>query len=139
MVKQINPMRVIRKIMALALVAMAFVACSSELKTDELAANTARAYYDYLLQGQYDDFVAGMDGYDEMPEGYRQQLADNARMYVAQIKKEHGGIERLRVMKAEVDNDTQTAQVYLVITFHDDLNEQILVPMVRRNGIWMMR
>ncbi len=132
-------MRVIHKIMALALVAMAFVACSSELKTDELAANTARAYYDYLLQGQYDDFVAGMDGYDEMPEGYRQQLADNARMYVAQINKEHGGIERLRVMKVEVDNDTQTAQVYLVITFHDNLNEQILVPMVRRNGIWMMR
>ena len=64
--------------------AMAFVACSSELKTDELAANTARAYYDYLLQGQYDDFVAGMDGYEDMPESYRQQLVDNAKMFVAQ-------------------------------------------------------
>ena len=128
-----------KKVITIILMAVAFVACSSELKTDELAANTARAYYDYLLQGQYDDFVAGMDGYDGMPESYRQQLADNARMFVTQQKKEHGGIERLRVMKSEVDNDTQTAQVYLVITYRDNLNEQILVPMVRRNGLWLMR
>ena len=132
-------MQIYNKIIAIMLMAMAFVACSSELKTDELAANTARAYYDYLLQGQYDDFVAGMDGYEDMPESYRQQLVDNAKMFVAQQKKEHGGIERLRVMKSEVDNDTQTAQVYLVITYRDNLNEQILVPMVRRKGLWLMR
>ena len=114
-------------------------ACSSELKTDEVAATAARVYYDYLLRGQYDDFVAGIDGYDAMPDTYRRQLTDNARMFMAQQDKEHGGIERLRIMRAEVDDDTHTAQVFLVISYPDGANEQILVPMVRRGDVWMMR
>lgn len=114
-------------------------ACSSDIKTDEQAANTARLYYDYLLQGQYDDFVAGIDGYDEMPESYRRQLTDNARMFMEQQNREHGGIERLRIMRADIDTETQTAQVFLVISYQDGSNEQIMVPMVRNGSLWMMR
>ena len=121
------------------LLCVLLAACSSELKTDGQAANAARLYYDYLLQGQYDDFVAGLDGYDEMPDAYRRQLSDNARMFIAQQNSEHGGIERLRIMRADVDNDTQTAQVFLVITYQDGGNEQIVVPMVRRGKLWLMR
>lgn len=114
-------------------------ACSSDIKTDEQAANTARLYYDYLLQGQYDDYVAGIDGYDEMPESYRRQLIDNARMFMEQQNREHGGIERLRIMRADIDTETQTAQVFLVISYQDGSNEQIMVPMVRNGSLWMMR
>ncbi len=114
-------------------------ACSSDIKTDEQAANTARLYYDYLLQGQYDDYVAGIDGYDEMPESYRRQLTDNARMFMEQQNREHGGIERLRIMRADIDTETQTAQVFLVISYQDGSNEQIMVPMVRNGSLWMMR
>lgn len=114
-------------------------ACSSDIKTDEQAANTARLYYDYLLQGQYDDYVAGIDGYDEMPETYRRQLTDNARMFMEQQNREHGGIERLRIMRADIDTETQTAQVFLVISYQDGSNEQIMVPMVRNGSLWMMR
>lgn len=114
-------------------------ACSSDIKTDEQAANTARLYYDYLLQGQYDDYVAGIDGYDEMPESYRRQLTDNARMFMEQQNREHGGIERLRIMRADIDTEAQTAQVFLVISYQDGSNEQIMVPMVRNGSLWMMR
>lgn len=114
-------------------------ACSSDIKTDEQAANTARLYYDYLLQGQYDDYVAGIDGYDEMPESYRRQLTDNARMFMKQQNREHGGIERLRIMRADIDTEAQTAQVFLVISYQDGSNEQIMVPMVRNGSLWMMR
>ena len=114
-------------------------ACSSELKTDEQAANTARLYYDYLVQGKYDDFVAGIEGYDEMPDTYRRQLSDNARMFVEQQNREHGGIERLRIMRADIDSDTETAQVFLVISYQDGGNEQIMVPMVRKGQLWLMR
>lgn len=114
-------------------------ACSSDIKTDEQAANTARLYYDYLLQGQYDDYVAGIDGYDEMPETYRRQLTDNARMFMEQQNREHGGIERLRIMRADIDTEAQTAQVFLVISYQDGSNEQIMVPMVRNGSLWMMR
>ena len=114
-------------------------ACSSDIKTDEQAANTARLYYDYLLQGQYDDYVAGIDGYDEMPESYRRQLTDNARMFMEQQNREHGGIERLRIMRADIDTEAHMAQVFLVISYQDGSNEQIMVPMVRNGSLWMMR
>jgi hypothetical protein len=60
-------------------------------------------------------------------------------MFVEQQNREHGGIERLRIMRADIDSDTETAQVFLVIYYQDGGNEQIMVPMVRKGQLWLMR
>ena len=40
--------------------------------------------YDQLLAGKYEDFVAGTYMPYKIPDSYRKQLEDNARMFVAQ-------------------------------------------------------
>ena len=120
------------------LVVMTLVACSKP-DASEVAGQTAKLYYDYLLQGRYSEFVDGMNFPDSIPEQYRSQLVDNAKMYIAQQKKEHRGIQSVECLQAQADTAKHEANVFLSFTYLDGNVEQVLVPMVERNGIWYMR
>ena len=120
------------------LVVMALVDCSKP-NPSEVVGQTAKLYYDYLLQGRYNAFVDCMNFADSIPEQYRSQLVDNAKMYMAQQKQEHKGIQEIGVLKASVDTTKHTANVFLSFSYHDGTTEQVLVPMVEKNGVWYMR
>lgn len=120
------------------LVVMALVACS-EPNPSEVVGQTAKLYYDYLIQGRYREFVDGMNFPDSIPEQYRSQLVDNAKMYVSLQKKEHRGIQRVECVQVKMGSVKHEANVFLSFTFGDGNVEQVLVPMIERNGIWYMR
>lgn len=115
------------------------IACTKQPDPADMAAQTARQYYDYLMQGQYEMFVDGMNQPDSIPDSYREQLITNARMFVGQQQDEHRGIRQIRVVNAKADTAQHVANVFLVFTYGDSTNEEILVPMVLRHGIWYMR
>lgn len=122
-----------------AVVAMSSCSEQLEVRKDELAANTAKLYYQYLIEGKYEDFVAGLDRHIGHSKDYERQLVDNARMFVSQQRKLHKGMKEVSVANAMVDTVAHTAAVYLVVDFNDGVSEQIVVPMVERDGLWMMR
>ena len=123
------------------LLAMALVvtSCGREASTEEVVGATARLYYESLLEGRYDDFVAGLDGWKEMPPAYREQLRDNAKMFVHKQEKARGGIKSIEMSKSEVDTENHQAQVFLRFCYADSTDEQVVVPMVERDGVWLMR
>lgn len=122
-----------------AVVAVLFVACGSEPKSDDVVAQTAKVYYDHLLHGQYDHFVDGTYRPDSIPDSYREQLIANARMYVAQQQKERGGICDVAAVGALVDTARHQGNAFVMLTFADSTREEIVVPMVYHNGVWYMR
>lgn len=99
----------------------------------------AKGYYDMLLEGKYDEFVAGQNMPHRIPEGYRQQLVLNATMFVEQQKDEHRGIKDFQVLDAKADTAHHVADVYLTVTYGDSTKEQIVVPMVEVENKWKMR
>lgn len=99
----------------------------------------AKGYYDMLLEGRYDEFVAGQNMPHRIPEGYRQQLVLNAKMFVEQQKDEHRGIKDFQVLDAKTDTAHHVADVYLTVTYGDSTKEQIVVPMVEVENKWKMR
>ncbi|MBQ7422090.1 MAG: hypothetical protein IJV27_08115 [Prevotella sp.] len=115
-----------------------FFACK---KTDqaEVAANTAKLYYEYLLQGKYNDYVSGLYQTDSIPQDYYDRLAENAEMFMEQQQKEHKGIREVRINDARFDEETNTAEVFLSLVFGDGNIEQVLVPMIESGGLWLMR
>ncbi len=134
-----------------------FVACTAE-KADEDVSAVAKSYYDELLNGHADRFVSHTYMPEAIPEGYRQQLESNARMWVAEMNSEHGGVYSVRAVNhvytdaekpksgkqtalpfAANSKEHSEANAFLVLCFADSLNEQIVVPMVKRNGEWLMR
>ena len=116
-------------------------ACSKEKQLDdaELAGRAADHYYHRLMEGGYDEFVAGMDGADGYPESYRQQLAINAKQYMAGMKTKHSGMAGIAVARAEADSLGGYTNVFMIITFADSVREEIVVPMVKRNNEWKMK
>ena len=115
------------------------VACHSRLEPGDVAAQAAKQYYEYLLQGKYELFVDGMNQPDTIPGSFREQLITNAKMFVGQQKEEHRGIREIRIVNAKADTAKRVANVFLVFTYGDSTNEEIVVPMVMRKGIWYMR
>lgn len=99
----------------------------------------AKGYYDMLLEGRYDEFVDGQNMPHRIPEGYRQQLVLNAKMFVEQQKNEHRGMKAFQILDAKADTAHHLADVYLSVTYGDSTKEQIVVPMVEVEKKWKMR
>ena len=99
----------------------------------------AKGYYDMLLEGRYDEFVEGQNMPHRIPEGYRQQLVLNAKMFVEQQKNEHRGMKAFQILDAKADTAHHIADVYLSVTYGDSTKEQIVVPMVEVEKKWKMR
>ena len=69
-----------KKIIYILLFVSVLFSCGSK-KNDpgEIVGKTAKIYYDYLLNGNYDAFVAGMNQPERIPDNYREQLVAIAR------------------------------------------------------------
>ena len=119
--------------------------CSSATK-EELASLAAKGYYDHLIHGEYEQFYEGMDQ-RTLPDGttlftdsaYRSQMLDNLRQFMAQQEQAHRGVLEVRVSNATTDTVQQLMNVFLVLCFADSTNEEVVVPMVERNGAWRMK
>lgn len=117
-----------------------FAACSKPGPTpEELASRAAKTYYDHLVSGRYADYVAGLNVPDSIPDGYREQLVTNAKMFAAVQQKEHQGMSGVEVLRARTDSLSGNTLVYLLLCFGDSAREEIVVPMMERDGVWKMR
>ena len=133
-----------RKFAVIVLLAV-LAACGSATK-EELASLAAKGYYDHLIHGEYEQFYEGM-AQRTLPDGtalsdeaaYRNQMLDNLRQFMARQAQEHRGILEVRVSNATTDTVQQLTNVFLVLCFADSTNEEIVVPMVERQGTWRMK
>jgi hypothetical protein len=127
-----------RKLVVLVILAI-LAACGSATK-EELASLAAKGYYDHLIHGEYEQFYEGMDQRELTGEAeYRSQMLDNLRQFMARQEKEHHGVLEVRVSNVTTDTVQQFTNVFLVLCFGDSTNEEIVVPMVERNGSWRMK
>lgn len=124
-----------------AFAAMLLLACGGNGGSDpsEMVGRTAKLYYDNLLHGRYAEFVDGHYRTDSIPDSYRRQLIDNMRMFTAQQNEEHHGISEVRVVRATADTVRHEGNAFLMLCFRDSTKEEIVVPMVQVNGLWMMK
>ena len=114
------------------------IACGNP-SPEELASIAAKGYYMHLVNGEYEAFLEGKAGADSLPDDYREQLLTSYRQFMAQQNREHHGILDIRVSNATTDTALNYTNVFLVLCFGDSVNEEIVVPMVERNGSWRMK
>ena len=131
---------IMKKILYTLLLVTVLFSCGSK-KNDpgEIVGKTAKIYYDYLVDGNYDAFVAGMNQPERIPDNYREQLVANAKMFIEQQNEEHGGIKKVGVSDAKADTIHNTGDAILLLTYGDKTTEHVAVPMVKRKGVWYMR
>jgi hypothetical protein len=115
-----------------------WAACSSPTK-EELASLAAKGYYQHLIEGDFDHFLEGRVMADSLPDDYRSQLIDGYSQFLAQQVKARGGINEVRISRAYTDSTQQYTSVLLMLCYGDSTSEEVVVPMVERNGRWMMK
>lgn len=121
-------------------VAVAVAGCSvKDAKPEEIAGRAAKVYYDYLLEGKYEAYVDGFCQPDSIPQGYREQLIANAKMFVAQQRDTKNGLVEVKYQRAKLGSDSHSAQAFLLFCYGDSTKEEVIVPMSEVGGIWMMR
>ena len=125
-----------RKLICL-VVLVVVAACSSPTK-EELASLAAKGYYQHLIDGDYDHFLEGREFADSLPADYRSQLIDGYSQFMAQ-QQTRGGIREVRISRAFTDSTQQYTSVLLMLCYGDSTTEEVVVPMVERDGRWMMK
>ena len=128
---------------------LGFVAACGGASREELASLAAKGYYTHLIHGEYEQFFEGMDQRTlpgdstalvlSADSAYRSQMLDNLRQFMAQQEQAHRGVLEVRVSNATTDTVQQLTNVFLVLCFADSTNEEVVVPMVERNGAWRMK
>ena len=123
---------------AFILTLLLYMACANP-SPEEMASIAAKGYYNHLVNGEYEAFLEGKEGADSLSDDYREQLLTSYRQFMAQQNRDHHGILDIRVSNAVTDTVLQYTNVFLVLCFGDSVNEEIVVPMVERNGSWRMK
>ena len=115
-------------------------ACSSSTP-EEQAARAARAYYQHLIDDRPAEFLQGKADVDSLPDSYRAQLLMAINQYRADMLDKHNGLNEVRVSDNVARRDTSLHLTYafLLLCYGDSTQEEITVPMVERDGQWLMK
>ena len=111
----------------------------AEANQGELAARTAKIYYDSLAAGHTEAFYQGKLKPDTVPESYRRQMIALLQQHTSDEHERHKGIDSVRVSRYQYDDKTQTADVFLTLVYGNRTQEEIVVPMIKRDSLWLMR
>lgn len=127
-----------RKLVYLLLIVIV-VACSTGVSREDQAALAAKGYYTHLVKGEYEQFMEGRFMADSLPADYRSQLIEGYKQFVAQQVEARKGIHEVSVSRAYTDSLAGYTNVLLLLCYGDSTTEEIVVPMVERDGRWMMK
>ena len=105
----------------------------------EDAKEAAEESYEALLNGDYDKFLSGRADMDSIADDYREQLLTSYKQFITQQRNAHNGINGITAKSARIDSTQHLIQVFLLVNYADSLQEEICVPMVERNGEWVMK
>ena len=119
---------------------MGLVGCQ-EVSLEQQAAEAAQSYYQRLLDGYPDGFLAGKAAYDEMPADYRDQLVKANEQYMKDVEQKHNGLRSVVVSPnvGRIDSTLHVVYAFLLLSYGDSTEEEVTVPMVQVDGDWKMR
>ena len=123
-------------------VALLLAACGEKRKNvdqGKLAAKAAKHYYEQLLKGDYEAFLDNENRTNNLPDNYRKQLLLNLKQFVAQQDSVHHGIDSITLGASHFSAKDNTASVFLLFYYGDKTTEQVVVPMVKERGKWILR
>ena len=123
-------------------VALLLAACGGkkqDIDQGKLAAKAAKHYYEQLLKGDYEAFLDNENRTNNLPDNYRKQLLLNLKQFVALQDSVHHGIDSITLGASHFSAKNNTASVFLLFCYGDKTTEQVVVPMVKERGKWILR
>ncbi len=126
---------------ALFLAVLLLSSCSKKKETDHgaIAAEAAKHYYENLISGKYKQFLEGMNLPDKLPKSYERQMLENFKAFAKRQDKQRKGIKKVSIRSVKFFAKDSTASAFLLLHYGDSTTEEVVVPMLKRRGLWYMR
>ena len=105
---------------------------------EQQAAESAKACYELLIDGDAVGFIECKAGTDTLAADYGEQLLAAVRQYLHDVKQKHEGIREVRIAEDQSAFST-SQQSTIILCYADSTQEAIVVPMVERDGQWVMK
>lgn len=125
------------------LLLLVLMACTTgedkAFKEEQEAAQAAKAYYEQLAKGAYVAFIKGEVRSQHLPKSYQEQLVINLQKFADARAKDQARVDSITIAKASFLAKDSTARAYLVLHRADSTKEQIVVPLEKHKGKWLMR
>jgi thioredoxin-related protein len=128
-----------RNIVIVLFASVIFFSACSEKHEDDKAAMAAKNYYSMLIEGKYAEFIDATVNTGNLPRSYKEQLVTNIKQFASVQKEERGGIKDVKVVSSTYNKKKTAADVLLVLCYKDSASEEVVVPMVEKDGKWLMR
>jgi hypothetical protein len=98
-----------------------------------------KCYKALYISNQAETFLNARVSANSLSDEQRQQLLQLYRQHVQQVDIQHGGVNRIDFSRAEADTTLSIMQVFLKMTYTDNTQEEIVVPMVQVGNEWRMK
>ncbi len=125
----------------LLLISCLLVGCGAS--PEQQAAESAKAYYDLLAEGDGVSFLEGKAGADTLSADYGDSLLEAICQYQRDIEKKHGGLRQVDISDNPGQRDTlggiPMIHAFLILSYADSTQEEIMVSMVEHDGRWLMK
>lgn len=105
--------------------------------THKRVREVGQQFYDYLLTGQYEEYVAHMADVDSMSDNMRRQLVVMMQEFAHHQQQQHGGFLSATVVSDSL-SDEGYAHVFLDVLFADSTSERVGLPLRYQNGRWRL-
>lgn len=117
-----------------------FISCQ-QASPEQRAAKAAKDYYDQLVEGYIEGFLEGKAHADSLPSDYMEQMVMVHRQYLSDLQRKHGGLQGVAISRnvARRDESLGVTCAFLLLTFADSTQEEVMVPMVEQDGTWRMK
>ena len=96
-------------------------------------------YQALYIYNHAETFLKGRASAKSLSEEQRQQLLTLYNQHILQVGRQHGGVNRIDFSRAEPDTTINVMQVFLKMTYTDNTQEEIVVPMVKVGDEWKMK
>ncbi len=122
-----------------ALMMSLWASCGKDVTERQHVEEAVLASYDMLLNGRYTEYASMLAGASARNDDYNAQLADNAAMFIEEQRRLHTNIVDVRVADVKIGKGNKTADAYVVICYADSTNEEIVMPMLKEQGVWKVK
>jgi hypothetical protein len=105
----------------------------------EEASAVALKAYTALYNGRPERFVECCSQSKKFTGTYHDELLQGCRRHLVHVDTMRHGVTAVRVSKAQKNNSLGIVEVCLTLDYGNGTSEEILVPMVKTGGEWMIK
>lgn len=115
-----------------------FLSCGGNKDLKE-PGRAAIYYINCLYDGHFEDYVAGMQSCDSASVDYRKNQITLLKQMTHEKCEELGKLKKATYLRSELNQNGQSAQVFLNLQFEKDTIETVLLPLILKDGKWRMQ